>query len=99
MSDDWDSRRPGQARTDTILRTPTLRLVAAQKGNKLNHMVWGGLDWGLNIIVRSPTIPQLPQQKELYSYLIPYHAKLVGESFLGRKRPVYECTDAQMHLI
>ncbi|CAL5443447.1 unnamed protein product [Camellia sinensis] len=46
--------------------------------------------------VRSPTIPQLPQQKELYSYLIPYHAKLVGESFLGRKRPVYECTDAQV---
>lgn len=46
--------------------------------------------------VKSPTIPQLPKQKQLYSSLSPYHAKLVGESFLGRKRPVYDCTDVQV---
>ncbi|KAI4344595.1 hypothetical protein L6164_011802 [Bauhinia variegata] len=46
--------------------------------------------------VKSPTIPQLPRQKELLSSLRPYHAKLVGESYLGRKRPVYECTEVQI---
>ncbi|XP_052199689.1 uncharacterized protein LOC127806434 isoform X2 [Diospyros lotus] len=46
--------------------------------------------------VKSPTMPQLPQQKELYSSLSPYYAKLVGESFLGKKRPVYESTDVQV---
>lgn len=46
--------------------------------------------------VKSPTLPQLPQQKELYSCLSPYHAKLVGESYLARKRPVYECTVIQV---
>ncbi|KAL7136844.1 hypothetical protein ABFS83_10G057000 [Erythranthe nasuta] len=46
--------------------------------------------------VKTPTIPQLPQHKELYSSLSPYHAKLVGESYLGKKRPVYECTDVQV---
>ncbi|XP_048334758.2 uncharacterized protein LOC107424124 [Ziziphus jujuba] len=46
--------------------------------------------------VKAPTIPQLPQQKELFSSLSPYHAKLVGESYLGKKRPVYECTDVQI---
>ncbi|KAH0651805.1 hypothetical protein KY284_031717 [Solanum tuberosum] len=46
--------------------------------------------------VKSPTLPQLPQQKELYSCLSPYHAQLVGESYLARKRPVYECTDVQV---
>ncbi|KAA8534780.1 hypothetical protein F0562_029778 [Nyssa sinensis] len=46
--------------------------------------------------VRSPTIPQLPQHKELFSSLSPYHAKLVGESYLGRKRPLYDCTDVQV---
>ncbi|KAL5698349.1 hypothetical protein ACHQM5_029399 [Ranunculus cassubicifolius] len=46
--------------------------------------------------VRSPTLPQLPQQKELLKSLSPYHAKLVGESYLGRKRPVFDCTDVQM---
>lgn len=46
--------------------------------------------------VRSPSLPQLPQQKELLLSLGPYHAKLVGESYLGRKRPVYECTDVQI---
>lgn len=45
--------------------------------------------------VKSPTLPQLPQHKELYSCLSPYHEKLVGESYLGKKRPVYECTDVQ----
>ncbi|KAF2287147.1 hypothetical protein GH714_038427 [Hevea brasiliensis] len=46
--------------------------------------------------VKSPTIPQLPKRKELFSSLSPYHAKLVGESYLARKRPVYECTDVQV---
>ncbi|KAK1377821.1 UDENN domain-containing protein [Heracleum sosnowskyi] len=46
--------------------------------------------------VRSPTIPELPRQKELYSSLAQYHSKLVGESYLGRKRPVYQCTDIQV---
>ncbi|KAF2304096.1 hypothetical protein GH714_027158 [Hevea brasiliensis] len=46
--------------------------------------------------VKSPAIPQLPKHKELFSSLSPYHAKLVGESYLARKRPVYECTDVQV---
>ncbi|KAL8464123.1 hypothetical protein ACS0TY_033883 [Phlomoides rotata] len=46
--------------------------------------------------VKTPTIPQLPQHKELYSCLSPYHEQLVGESYLGKKRPVYECTDVQI---
>jgi hypothetical protein len=46
--------------------------------------------------VRSPTIPQLPQHKELFSLLSPFHSKLVGESYLGKKRPVYEYTDVQV---
>ncbi|KAG8657110.1 hypothetical protein MANES_03G039600v8 [Manihot esculenta] len=46
--------------------------------------------------VKSSTIPQLPKHKELFSSLSPYHAKLVGESYLARKRPVYECTDVQV---
>ncbi|KAL3830032.1 hypothetical protein ACJIZ3_018834 [Penstemon smallii] len=46
--------------------------------------------------VKSPTIPQLPQHRELYSSLSPYHAKLVGESYLGMKRPLYECTEVQV---
>ncbi|GAB4838026.1 hypothetical protein Ancab_027553 [Ancistrocladus abbreviatus] len=45
--------------------------------------------------VKSPSMPQLPKQKELLSSLSPYHSKLVGESYLGRRRPVYECTDDQ----
>ncbi|KAK4432825.1 DENN domain-containing protein 5B [Sesamum alatum] len=45
--------------------------------------------------MKSPTIPQLPQQRMLYSRLSSYHAKLVGESYLGKKRPVYECTEVQ----
>ncbi|KAK6944755.1 uDENN domain, partial [Dillenia turbinata] len=46
--------------------------------------------------VKSPTIPQLPNYKNLLSSLSPHYAKLVGESYLGRKRPVYECTDIQI---
>ncbi|MED6192988.1 hypothetical protein PIB30_014974 [Stylosanthes scabra] len=46
--------------------------------------------------VKSPTIPQLPRQKELASSLRPYHATLVGESYTGRRRPVYECTEVQV---
>lgn len=46
--------------------------------------------------VRSPSIPPLPQQKELFKSLSPHHAKLVGESYLGRRRPIFDCTDVQM---
>ncbi|KAI5674288.1 hypothetical protein M9H77_14652 [Catharanthus roseus] len=46
--------------------------------------------------LKSPSIPALPKQKELFSRLSPYHAKLVGESYLGRKRPLYDCTDVQV---
>ncbi|XP_068661598.1 uncharacterized protein [Aristolochia californica] len=45
--------------------------------------------------VCSESIPPLPQQKELLSSLSPYHAKLVGENYLAKKRPVYDCTDVQ----
>ncbi|KAL2997910.1 hypothetical protein AAZX31_09G066600 [Glycine max] len=44
---------------------------------------------------QSSTVPQLPRQKELISSLRPYHETLVGESYLGRRRPVYECTEVQ----
>lgn len=46
--------------------------------------------------MKSPAIPQLPKHRELLSSLSPYHSKLVGESYLARKRPVYECTDVQV---
>uniref|UniRef100_A0A7N0UW27 UDENN domain-containing protein n=1 Tax=Kalanchoe fedtschenkoi TaxID=63787 RepID=A0A7N0UW27_KALFE len=46
--------------------------------------------------VKSHSVPQLPQYRQLLSSLGPYHAKLVGESFLGRKRPLYDCTDVQI---
>ncbi|ONK66119.1 uncharacterized protein A4U43_C06F4340 [Asparagus officinalis] len=46
--------------------------------------------------VKSSSMPQLPQHKELFSSLSPYHTKLVGESYLARRRPVYECTDVQV---
>ncbi|KAK7303994.1 hypothetical protein RJT34_14962 [Clitoria ternatea] len=46
--------------------------------------------------VKSSTIPQLPRQKELISSLRPYHATLVGESYLGRRRPLHECTEEQV---
>ncbi|TYI25245.1 hypothetical protein ES332_A05G036700v1 [Gossypium tomentosum] len=49
--------------------------------------------------IKTSTIPQLPQHRELFACLSPYHAKLVGESYLGRKRPVHECTDVQGHLM
>ncbi|CAL5199188.1 unnamed protein product [Lathyrus oleraceus] len=46
--------------------------------------------------VKSPTLPQLPRQKELISSLRPYHDTLVGESYLGKRRPVYDCTESQI---
>ncbi|XP_076890631.1 uncharacterized protein LOC143541785 [Bidens hawaiensis] len=46
--------------------------------------------------VKSSSIPHFPQYKELYAALTPYHAQLVGESYLGKKRPVYDCTDVQV---
>ncbi|KAG0489174.1 hypothetical protein HPP92_007985 [Vanilla planifolia] len=46
--------------------------------------------------VKSPSMPHLPQYKELLASLSPYHSKLVGESYLARKRPVFECTDVQI---
>ncbi|CAH2079465.1 unnamed protein product [Thlaspi arvense] len=46
--------------------------------------------------VKSTSVPQLPQYRDLYNALTPYHTKLVGESYLAKKRPVYECTDVQV---
>ncbi|CAN8232572.1 unnamed protein product [Cochlearia groenlandica] len=46
--------------------------------------------------IKSQSIPQLPQYRDLYNALSPYHSKLVGESYLAKKRPVYECTDVQV---
>ncbi|KAF1875437.1 hypothetical protein Lal_00006065 [Lupinus albus] len=46
--------------------------------------------------VTSPMIPQLPRQKELVSSLRSHHATLVGGNYLGRTRPVYECTEVQI---
>lgn len=46
--------------------------------------------------VKSGSIPQFPQQKELLASLRPYHSMLVGESYLARRRAVYECTDVQV---
>ena len=43
------------------------------------------------------SIPHFPQYKELYAALTPYHAQLVGESYLGKRRPVYDCTDVQVY--
>ncbi|KAB2027486.1 hypothetical protein ES319_D05G035100v1 [Gossypium barbadense] len=54
------------------------------------------LDAPVPYIIKTSTIPQLPQHRELFACLSPYHAKLVGESYLGRKRPVHECTDVQI---
>jgi hypothetical protein len=48
------------------------------------------------IQIKPTSVPQLTQQKELLSPLRPYHSRLVGESYLARKRLVYECTDAQV---
>ncbi|PWA85346.1 dDENN domain-containing protein [Artemisia annua] len=46
--------------------------------------------------VKSSSIPNLPQHKELFAALSPYHAQLVGESYLGKRRPVYDCTQVQV---
>jgi hypothetical protein len=48
------------------------------------------------IQIKPTSVPQLPQQNVLLSALRPYNSKLVGESYLARKCPVYECTDAQV---
>ncbi|XP_057839634.2 uncharacterized protein LOC131049560 isoform X1 [Cryptomeria japonica] len=45
--------------------------------------------------VKTPSIPQLPQQRELLSALVPYHERLVSESYLANKRPVHEYTNEQ----
>nr|XP_043618804.1 uncharacterized protein LOC122590688 [Erigeron canadensis] len=46
--------------------------------------------------VKSSSIPQLPRYKELFAALSLYHAQLVGESYLGKRRPVYDCTEVQV---
>lgn len=46
--------------------------------------------------VKSSSIPNLPRHKELFAALSPYHAQLVGESYLGKRRPVYDCTQVQV---
>ncbi|KAH9321085.1 hypothetical protein KI387_015724, partial [Taxus chinensis] len=45
--------------------------------------------------VKMPSIPQLPQQRELLSALGPYHERLVAESYQATKRPVHEYTNDQ----
>lgn len=45
--------------------------------------------------VKTPSIPQLPHHHELLSALVPYHEKLVSESYLANKRPVHEYTNEQ----
>ncbi|XP_071715418.1 uncharacterized protein [Rutidosis leptorrhynchoides] len=54
------------------------------------------VDVNKNQLKTSSSIPAFPQYKELCAALSPYHAQLVGESYLGRRRPVYDCTDVQV---
>ncbi|KNA07225.1 hypothetical protein SOVF_173800 [Spinacia oleracea] len=49
--------------------------------------------------VKSQSMPQLPRQRELLASLAPYHSKLVGESYLGKRRPIYDCTDVQVEAV
>ncbi|KAL4571823.1 hypothetical protein LXL04_018588 [Taraxacum kok-saghyz] len=46
--------------------------------------------------VKSVSLPKLPRHKELLAALNPYHAQLVGESYLGKRRPVHDCTNTQV---
>ncbi|KAK9715695.1 hypothetical protein RND81_06G183000 [Saponaria officinalis] len=46
--------------------------------------------------VKASSLPQLPKHSDLLSSLVPYHSKLVGERYLGRKRPLFECTEIQV---
>ncbi|XP_076908261.1 uncharacterized protein LOC143565046 [Bidens hawaiensis] len=46
--------------------------------------------------VKSSSLPHLPQQKELFTALSPYHSQLVGESYLGKRRQVYDCSEVQV---
>ncbi|KAI3782768.1 hypothetical protein L2E82_12824 [Cichorium intybus] len=46
--------------------------------------------------VKSVSLPNLPRHKELFAALSPYHAQLVGESYLGKRRPVHDCTNVQV---
>ncbi|XP_076918787.1 uncharacterized protein LOC143579334 [Bidens hawaiensis] len=46
--------------------------------------------------VKSSSLPHLPQHKELFTALSPYHSQLVGESYLGKRRQVYDCSQVQV---
>ncbi|XP_076905830.1 uncharacterized protein LOC143561715, partial [Bidens hawaiensis] len=46
--------------------------------------------------VKSSSLPHLPQHKELFTALSPYHSQLVGESYLGKRRQVYDCSEVQV---
>ncbi|KAF5802484.1 putative cDENN domain, uDENN domain, tripartite DENN domain, DENN domain lobe protein [Helianthus annuus] len=46
--------------------------------------------------VKSSSLPHLPRQRELYTALSPYHSQLVGESYLGKRRQVYDCSEVQV---
>ncbi|KAL7588950.1 hypothetical protein Lser_V15G38830 [Lactuca serriola] len=46
--------------------------------------------------VKSVSVPNLPRHKELFAALSPYHAQLVGENYLGKRRPVHDCTNVQV---
>lgn len=80
-----------------FLDAPVPYIVGVQKTSDLQSRLANAviIDANKNQI-KSASLPQLPQQRELLSNLRPYHSRLVGESYLARKRPVYECTDAQV---
>ncbi|KAI3787103.1 hypothetical protein L1987_41313 [Smallanthus sonchifolius] len=46
--------------------------------------------------VKSSSLPNLPRQRELFTALTPYHSQLVGESYLGKRRQVYDCSEVQV---
>ncbi|KAL8208460.1 hypothetical protein R6Q57_007872 [Mikania cordata] len=46
--------------------------------------------------VKSSSLPHLPRHRELFAALSPYHSQLVGESYLGKRRQVYDCSSVQI---
>ncbi|KAL8254541.1 hypothetical protein R6Q59_032762 [Mikania micrantha] len=46
--------------------------------------------------VKSSSVPHLPRHRELFTALSPYHSQLVGESYLGKRRQVYDCSSVQI---
>ncbi|KAK1408540.1 hypothetical protein QVD17_40402 [Tagetes erecta] len=46
--------------------------------------------------VKSSSLPHLPRQRELFTALSPYHSQLVGESYLWKRRQVFDCSEVQI---